>query len=269
MFKKPHYLALGLVGLLTLLVLNLPNHAAGRLKLAVGSFFLPLFGLSKSAQQVTNKAAGALVPRSELVQENEALRKENQQLRAQALQAEAVLHENDQLRQILKLAQQSRWRFQTATVVETDPANWWHSIKIDLGSRDGIKVDRPVLSMDGYFVGRVSAVGFTTSTVALIGDAGCRVSAEVEKANVDGIIFQTSGKQMSRSLVDLSYLPPKAPAKAGELVYTSGMGQVIPRGLLIGQIVDADWDDTGQYYQARVKLSSNVDSLEEVLVLTQ
>ena len=52
MLKKPHYIAFGLVGLLTLIVLSLPQHTASQIKLAIGGLFLPLFGLSKSSQQL-------------------------------------------------------------------------------------------------------------------------------------------------------------------------------------------------------------------------
>ena len=68
MFKRPQYIALGLVALLTLILLSLPQHTASQLKLAVGSLFLPLFGLSKTAQQARTQAADALVPRSSLAQ---------------------------------------------------------------------------------------------------------------------------------------------------------------------------------------------------------
>ena len=44
MLRRPHYIAVGLVVLLALLVLNLPGRATARLKLAIGSLFLPLFG---------------------------------------------------------------------------------------------------------------------------------------------------------------------------------------------------------------------------------
>ena len=48
MLKRSHYIALGAVVLLALILLNLPSHTAARLKLAVGSLFLPLFGLANS-----------------------------------------------------------------------------------------------------------------------------------------------------------------------------------------------------------------------------
>ena len=56
MIKRPHIIALGLVLLLALVVLNLPHNAANQLKLAIGSLFLPLFGVSKSAHQLAEKA---------------------------------------------------------------------------------------------------------------------------------------------------------------------------------------------------------------------
>ncbi len=57
MFKQKHYLALGAVTLATLLLLSLPPRATSRLKLAVGSWFLPLFGLAGTVQQLPITAA--------------------------------------------------------------------------------------------------------------------------------------------------------------------------------------------------------------------
>src|SRR3954471_6954673 len=101
MLRRSHYIALGLVGLLTLIVLNLPTHTAGRIKLAIGSFFLPLFGLSRTAQQLTGEAGDALVPRAELLRQIDQLRRTNQQMQIRAMQGDAVLRENAQLRQLI------------------------------------------------------------------------------------------------------------------------------------------------------------------------
>ena len=54
MFKKTHYIALGTVLLLTVIVLMLPGRTATQIKLAIGSVFLPLFGLSGSGQQLAD-----------------------------------------------------------------------------------------------------------------------------------------------------------------------------------------------------------------------
>src|SRR6185295_17310342 len=102
MLKRPHYIAVGAVVLVTLLVLNLPGRATARLKLAIGSLFLPLFGLAGGAQQVTAKAGDTLLSRSDLARQNESLRRENEQLRLQAMQAEETVRENDRLRKLFQ-----------------------------------------------------------------------------------------------------------------------------------------------------------------------
>src|SRR6185437_14395661 len=124
MLKRPHYMAFGLVGLLTLILLNLPHHAANQMKLAIGSLYLPLFGLSKSSQQVMSRASDAMVPRSVLFREIEGLSRTNQELQMRAMQADALLRENDRLRQLFGWEKQTAWKMRLARVIARDPANW-------------------------------------------------------------------------------------------------------------------------------------------------
>src|SRR5437763_12704439 len=101
MFKRPHYIAVGLVVLLTLVILNLPNKTTARMKLGIGSLFVPLFGVANSTHQLVEQAGDTLMSRSELVRQNEALRRQNQQLQLQAIQAEGITQENERLRRLL------------------------------------------------------------------------------------------------------------------------------------------------------------------------
>ena len=80
MLRRPHYIALGLIVLLTLVTLNLPGHTTARLKLGIGSLFLPLFGLANSTQQAAGTVGDAVVPRGDLLRLNEGLRQENERL---------------------------------------------------------------------------------------------------------------------------------------------------------------------------------------------
>jgi rod shape-determining protein MreC len=265
MFKQKNYLALGAVVLVAVLLLSLPTRASVRLKLAVGSWFLPLFGLAGTAQQLPADLADSVLPRRELLHEIDDLRRENQQLKEQQIQTAAVARENDQLRGLLGWQRQAPWKLKLANVVMRDPANWWHTIQIDLGSRDGIQTNQPVLTADGL-VGRVSAVGFVSSQVALVGDPNCHVSALVENATHDlGVL--TSGGPIDSSLVPLSYLASSANLKPGQNVLTSGLGGIFPKGIPIGKIVDAQSIEYGLATEANVKLNANLGALEQVWVL--
>jgi rod shape-determining protein MreC len=266
MFKQKHYLALGAVTLVALVLLSLPPRVTARLKLAVGSLFLPLLGLAGTAQQLPVAAADAVLSRRELLQLTENLRRENDQLRVLALQAGAMARENDQLRAALGWQRQVPWKLKLASVVLHDPANWWRTVEINLGAHDGVAVNLPVLTAEGL-VGRVSSVGLTRSQVVLIGDPNCKVSALVENPTHDTGVISASGPLVN-SLVDLTFLPSGANPKPGQSVVTSGLGGVFPKGIPIGLVAEnAQSVEFGLYAGTRVKLSANLGALEQVWVL--
>ena len=265
MFRKKNYLALGAVTLVALLILSLPPRVTGHVKLALGSLFLPLFGLANTAEQLPANLADSVLPRRELLRQIDRLTRENQQFQVQALQAAALARENDQLHSLLGWQQQAPWKLKLANVVTRDPANWWRTVQINLGSRDGIQTNLPVLTADGL-VGRVSAVGYTRSQVVLIGDPNCRVSAIVDNPGRDMGIISASGP-LGASLLDLTYLSGSANLKSGQNVFTSGLGGVFPRGIPIGQVVDSRPVEFGLYTEARVKLSVNLGALDQVWVI--
>jgi rod shape-determining protein MreC len=265
MFKQKNYLALGAVILVALVLLSLPTRVTSRLKLAVGSWFLPLFGLAGAAQQIPADLASSVLPRRELLKQIDNLRTENQQLKSQAVQTSAVMRENDKLHALLGWQQTQPWRLKLANVVMRDPANWWFTVQIDLGARDGVTENLPVITESGL-VGRVSSVSYTRSQIVLLGDPNCRVSASVENAAHDMGVVIANGP-IDTSLVNLTYLASSANLKPGQNVLTSGLGGIFPKGIPIGQIVDARSVEFGLYTEARVKLNANLGSLEQVWVL--
>ncbi|HEY5042605.1 MAG TPA: rod shape-determining protein MreC [Verrucomicrobiae bacterium] len=265
MFKQKNYLALGAVVLVAIILLSLPTRATSRLKLAVGSWFLPLFGLAGAGQQLPADLADSVLPRRELLKEIDTLRRDNQQLKEQQVQSVAIARENDQLRALFNWQKQAPWKLKLANVVMRDPANWWRTVQIDLGSRDGIQTNLPVLTAAGL-VGRVSTVSYVSSQVTLIGDPNCRVSALVENATHDMGVLIASGP-LDNSLVQMNYLSSSANLKAGQAVVTSGLGDIFPRGIPIGKIVDAESIEYGVATEARVKLDANLGALEQVWVL--
>src|SRR5919198_6434666 len=101
MLNRQYYITASLMLLIVLVVLNLPEQQAGKLKLALGGLFLPLFGLAGSAQHLAEQTTRTLAPRGALLRQIEALRQENRQLREQILQVQDARRENAQLRQAL------------------------------------------------------------------------------------------------------------------------------------------------------------------------
>lgn len=264
MLKRSHYIALGVVVVLTLILLNLPNHTAARLKVAISSLFLPLFGLANSADQAANKAGDVITTRSELLKQNDSLRNEIKELRLQLIQAQDTARENARLRQNLGWKETHPWKGKLAKVVLRDPSNWWKTVQIDKGRLDGITNNLPVMTTEGL-VGRISAVGPATSTVVLIGDRDCKVAAKINQTGDTGVIGATD--LADNSLVTLGFVNKNAKLTPGDDVTTSGEGGFFPAGIPIGKIVDSRQVDSGLSSEARVKLAVNPSSLDEVWVL--
>ena len=181
----------------------------------------------------------------------------------QAMQAQETARENARLHQLIGWEQTKQWKLKLGKIVLRDPANWWRTVQIDLGSRDGVRENLPVLTIDGL-VGRVSSVALTRSTVVLIGDVNCKVAAQVVETGDTGVIGATD--PLDNSLVALGFLK-NAKLSAGQSVKTSGLGGIFPSGIPIGKVADSRQVDFGLSIEARVKLSANLSSLDEVWVL--
>lgn len=264
-FKKPQWIALGVVVVLTIIVLKLPARARTNLKLAIRGFFLPAYGLADSTDRAATSASYGTLPRHVLVSRIEELEREKQEAQAQIMQADEAMKENGRLRAQMGLPKQSRWTLKAAKVVARDPANWWRTIQISVGSRDGIVTNAPVLTGQGL-VGLVSEVGYTHSQVSLVGDPRCRVSALISETRDQGLIDPTSSSPLDDTLVELRYLSRNSKLVPGQQVVTSGQGGTFPAGILVGQVADVRTVGYGLNKEARVSLAVRMNALEEVWV---
>lgn len=267
MFKKAHFIGVIVVVLVVAVLLKLPAQSMGKFKLAISGLFLPLFGLTGSSHDLAQKTGNMLVTKRELQEENNRLKQENQQLRLLLTRDAELERENDRLRQYVGWKRQVAAPMKLGRVIAHDPANWWRSVQIDLGARDGIRIGLPVRTIEGL-VGRVQSVANTHSQVVLLGDANVRVSAVVGTTNREtGIVMTDSTSPQENNMVDLAYLPGTSSVSPGLTVTTLGDGGVFPFGIPIGRIVDKRSKDNGLTSEARVQLFADLAALEEVWVI--
>lgn len=267
MLKRPQFIALCLTAAVALVLLNLPAAATSRLKLAIGGFFLPLFGLAGSAQKVGEAAGMRAVPKGTLIAENDRLLRENQELQLELMQAREAARENEMLRQAVGWQKKAPWKVRLARVVVRDPANWWRTLQINLGSSDGVSKNMPVVTSTGL-AGRIDEVGINYSRVVLLGDPKCRVSALIENTKRDtGVIAPGDASILDESVVQMTYLSRLSQIAPGQRVVTSGLGGIFPKGIPVGHIIDTNSIGYGLYLEARVKLVADLRELEEVWVV--
>lgn len=269
MLRRPHYLALSVVSLFVLVLLSLPSRTSTQLKLAIGGFFLPLFGLAGSTHALNERTTHTLTSRQDLIRKLTALERENEQFKLQSLQWTQAFEENAQLRNALGWQQKNPWNLKLARVILRDPSDWWRTVHIDLGHRDGVTQNMPVLTSEGL-VGKVREVAYSRSQVILIGDPNCRVAALVltgKDQGVDGIIAAGSSSLLDRSIIELTFVSGQPNLQPGQRVVTSGLSGTFPKGIPIGEILDSSSVDFGMYTEARVKLAADMNHLDYVWVL--
>ena len=266
MLKRTHYLALAGVLLLTLGLLNLPATVQMRVKSLLGASFLPLFGIRAASDGLLDRAGYQALPRSTLIDNLLRLERENAELRVSALQGADAMAENQRLRAAIGAAPRGPWRLRLARDVGRDPTTWWRTLQINLGSRDNLKADQVVMSGSGL-VGRVSQAALTHSQVALVGDAECGVAVVVKETRDLGIIKPGQTLSGDGGLVEMTLLQNCPGIMAGQTVLTSGLGGVFPAGLPVGTIVDTRNEGGNVFTTARIRLSADLNRLEEVWVL--
>src|SRR6187549_966249 len=197
--------------------------------------------------------------------ENDLLKQRVQELELESRGKDALTAENDRLRGLLNLKENSKYKVLTASVIGRDPSIWFDSSIINRGSLDGVKLNMPVVS-DGGLVGRVTAVSPLTAQVDLItrdksGVGG--VIGEIGTSNILGVVAGTS----KRDLVEMKYVSGSADVQPGQLVYTTGQDGIYPAGLKVGEIVEVRSGSATVPHQIFIRPSAAINSVKEVGVL--
>src|SRR5688500_874497 len=163
MLKRPQFVVLTIVIVTVVVLLNLPSQTTHQLKLALGSLMLPLFGLAGGTQSLLDHGIQSVIPRRALLRQLRELQSENRRLQLENTQRAELKLENDRLRRLLQVPAEKNWQLRPARVSGGDPSNWWRTLLIRFGSRDGARVDAAVLAPDGFLLGRIAEVGLLHS----------------------------------------------------------------------------------------------------------
>lgn len=249
------YVTLGVAVLLSLVMLSLDM--ATRLQFARG--------VTTGLMSVGHRVFAWPIDLSNLRFENGVLREQNLRLSLELLRLREARLENTRLRELLafRSAQASSNNFMAAKVLAQNPARILNTILIDLGSRDGILPRLPVVTANGL-VGRVLEVHDQTSIVQLLLDRNCRVSAVVQRqSRTQGIVTCEEG------VFYLKNVGVRNDIEVGDVVVSSGLGDVFPGGLYIGRVESLG--EAGQELFREVVLTPGVNfsNLEEVFVLKE
>ena len=190
------------------------------------------------------------------------LKRENAELQAQVIELQESGADAKRLEDLLGLKSNYELESTAARINGASSDAWSNTVTIDKGTIDGLGVNMPVANSSGI-IGQIIEVSPTSSTVRLITDENSGVSAMIQSNRAQGML----NGQPDGSL-RLDYVPVSAEVKSDDLVITSGLGGVYPKGLPLGRVIAVEKTDNALYYSIIVEPFAHTESFEEVLVIT-
>jgi len=156
-------------------------------------------------------------------------------------------------------------RYLDAYVLTWDPSNWTSAFTIDAGTDVGIEVGDAVINERREFVGIIRQVGRNWATVQTVIDPGVRMGGQLGT----GVAAVAEGNfaLMQEGNLRLSYVPSNEVPLLYDTVTTSGLGGVIPQGLVIGQIVRVGLEGTGISYYGVIEPAADISRLVQVFIV--
>lgn len=198
----------------------------------------------------------------------EQLKKDYAELQEELREAQQAKDENERLRNLLGLKERRReLNFEAATVTAYGADNWDSTLTISKGTDAGVTAGNCVVDEYGNLVGVVETVGTNWSTVMTIVDSDMEMGGLIARTN-DAAILEGDFDLMGQGKLKLSYLPENSELMAGDQVLTSGLSGTYPSGLVVGSIDEVRTDASGVNRYAVVTPESQLNSLEQVFVIT-
>lgn len=234
-------------------LLNLPKKAASYLTNPVS------FGLYRS-YQVASKQLFFIFEARFAAQQNVALKEQIGQLLSENAKLRREISETKSL-----LLQQKKIDPRTYNLLSARPIGLTRYLRIDKGSSDGIRTGQAVIFQDS-FLGRIVEVSAKVANVQLISDPDSKVAAFSQglEGIAKGVLLGQFGTE---SLLDK--ILHEESIKAGDLVYSEGTEGYLPRGLILGKVIEVMGEENEVFKQAKVMPVFDVRDLELVFVILE
>ncbi|HEY7786778.1 MAG TPA: rod shape-determining protein MreC [Pyrinomonadaceae bacterium] len=223
-------------------------------------------------QSVSSKAGGAgssfiqrIINFNSTANENERLQQRLEVVELELKQAREAAAENDRLKGLLGIKEQTGHDAVPARVIARDSSVWFNTVTINRGSSSGINLNMPVVT-GGGIVGRVVAVSPWTAQVMLVTDEKAAAGAVVGQLGESGALGSVRGKGQT-GLVEMNYVSGLQKVEVGDYVLTTGQDGIYPPGLNVGEVVQVKQGTPTLPHEILIRPSAKLDQIEEVAVL--
>jgi rod shape-determining protein MreC len=192
---------------------------------------------------------------------NEALRAQIAALREDNLQLREALVASGRLERIAGMRDDFEVPMRPAELVGVDVSPWFRSVLLDRGQSDGVLSGMPVISEDGL-VGLVTATSGSAAKTMTLLDRQSAVDATVQRSRTRGIV-----RGRGTEGIAFEFVAREADVVVGDLVITSGLGGVYPKGLAIGLVTSVSEPGAKLVQTATLEPAVDFGRLEQVFVI--
>ncbi len=193
--------------------------------------------------------------------DNRTLLTENQELRAKLGTMTELEMENKRLNTLLGFKQKSAMALLAAKVIGKDALSEHNTIIINRGLEHGIRKNMAVLTVGGV-VGYIFRPEAHSSQIMLLTDRYAAIDAIIQRSRARGIV-----EGHSRDDCRMRYLKRDDDVKENDLVVTSGLNNVFPKGFPVGTVTSTRRSKYGMSQEIEIKPAVNPLNLEEVFIV--
>lgn len=199
-----------------------------------------------------------------LKQQNEALSEEIKALRLENMTLRERAEATARVEKLLGFPEPPEWRREGARVVaqRVGPTAILETILVDRGNLSGAVEDTPVLCTEGV-VGRIYRAGMSVSTVLLMVDPSSRIAVVGREGRATGIVYGMGAGEPLR----VKYVGMSSQVEPGEILFTSGMDGVYPKGLPVAKVRSVRRGEGTLFMDVEADPLVDIPRLEEVLLL--
>ncbi len=235
------------------------------IEIGLRDLMAPLNTLAMQVISTFSNMQSSIASHADLIEENAKLKEQLRELAIQNSRMEEYRLENQRLQKMVdfKSSNDAKWEMLAGKVISRDPGNWFKNITIDKGLKDGVQKDMAVINHQGL-VGKVTAVSNNTAEVMLLIDSNSVVGAMVQESRVLGVVEAITGMEY---LLQMFHLSPNAPISAGDVIISSGLGGIFPKGLKIGYVAEVYMGPSRLTQFASIVPYVDFGRLEEILVI--
>ena len=224
-------------------------------------------GASKLTDQA-EQLYGYFFKYESVVAENDALKEQISKLQEDARRADALERENDRLRKAMEMLEVNEdYKMVDCYIISRSSQEWSNTFTVNRGTKAGIQEGMCAVTANGEVVGLVSEAGSNYAVIKSVMDSSLEISATIASSGYNGMVQGGYALGLD-GMLRMDSLPSNSVIRNNDQVVTSG-STVYPRNLIIGYVVDADFDDTGVAKYALLKPAVNVGSLEQVFIVTE